>query len=294
MRKLVVMQLKREYWENKSLIFNTPLIFSGLFLCLFMLAMGYFIVNDKLHFQMTGGLTFQAERVDTQLIFDGTTMTPLLLDETGSTQKNIEGFSKVDHVFKKQLLDIREDNSELNIYKDRNRIMRSEHEYKDLIESRMSNFINLFEIILLGVMFILYIKVINADRVDKSVLFWRSLPLSETYVLAAKLIMTFIVTPLFYFICLYSVLGVFLGSLAILESLMSSVGNYELTRVFYGLYINLITMLGSFAFQVVWFLPIYLLMGIFITLSTRYGVLILLTSCAVVIGYVYQYRSRNY
>lgn len=295
MLKQGIMQLKREFWENKTFIFNTPLIFSGLFICIFMFAMGYFIVNDKVHFQMTGGLTLQAKQVETQLVFDGPSISPSLINEERLSPKNIEGFSEADYVFKKQLLGIREANPELNIYQDSSsRIRRSEHEYKDLIESRLSVIVNLFETMLMGLIFFLYIKVISADRKDKSVLFWRSLPLSETYVLLAKFITAFVITPLIYFICLYSVLGVSLGAFAILESLMSSVGNYELTQIFYDTYINIISMLGSFVFQVLWLLPLCILVGIFITLSTRYGMPILLTTCAVIIGVENFILQSNY
>lgn len=284
MLKQGFMQLKREFWENKSLICNTPLTFSGLFIVIFLFAMGYFIASNKLHFQMAGGLTLQAKQVETQLVFNGSSFVNSLNKVDEFSSQNIDEFQEVEHVFKKELLGIRDSNPELNVYHNHDRLMRSEHEYKNLIESRLSVIVNLFEFMLMALVFFLYIVVLNADRKDKSVLFWRSLPLSETYVLLAKFIMVFIITPLFYFICLYGVLGVFIGAFAVIESLMSPLGGYELTQVFYGIYLNIISMLGSFAFQLLWFLPVCFLIGIFITLSTRYGLLILFTSCAVVIG----------
>lgn len=254
-------QVKRELWEHKAIIVNSPAIFFTFCIALFILGMGFFIISDSLHFKMNGEIAIQANNVETRIIFDGQ-----------ATQTIAKAFETVEHTFEKELLGMRVNNPELAIDSDsKTHIRRSEHLYEEVLENRLSITLNSIELIVMFTLASLFFQMLLNDRKDKSVLFWRSLPISESYVFIAKIVTVFVITPLVYFFFLYLALGISLAIFAVVEFFMSSISGLTLSSIFWTTYINAIVMFKSFAFQIIWFLPLFLIVGIAITLFRVVG-----------------------
>ncbi len=259
MHSKMLMQLKRELWEHKALVINVPLILSAVLSLMCVVAFSAVIINKHIHFSVSGNINFTTQTVTQEAIFD-------------LTHETTDGFSSRDYRFENSPLGIRESHPELEIYPlNTAEIKRSTHQYKETVNDRISQTLNIFERLVLFAMICIVVAVFSSDQRNKSVLFWRSMPLSETTVVLAKLLASLVVTPATYLISLYLLIGVALAMFSLAEGQLPFENTYALSKVMWDTYANMVQMAGTFAFQVYWFLPLFVMLAMSVTLFKIYG-----------------------
>jgi ABC-2 type transport system permease protein len=121
---------------------------------------------------------------------------------------------------------------------------RATHGYEVMLGSSL-----FFTIVLAFVVFFYLLGALYDDRKDRSILFWKSLPASDTLTVASKLLAAMVLAPLIF----WAVFVVTQIVMAIIASLMVlSVGENPWT-----LFLSVVNPLVSYLASSIWFLPIY-------------------------------------
>ncbi|MBU2869446.1 hypothetical protein [Colwellia sp. E2M01] len=260
-----VMQYKREYWENKQSFLYIPIAIFSFILGLFTLASLYFLLSQQLNFLINDEVIFGSQDVHHEFYFDG------------EKPNALQGFSKVEHTFEKLPSTIPQEFPELMRENDKlDKLSPSVHPYKKSIDNRIAHIMTAVDFMLFIFITIPFINSLLSDKRDKSVLFWRSMPVSHTKVILTKILLSCVLYPILLFAAIYVALGGCLLIITAIESSLSVSGSMAISHVFTEVFVNILAMFKSFAFKVVWFLPVLLLFGLISVVFANLGKAILL------------------
>ena len=128
---------------------------------------------------------------------------------------------------------------------------RSEHIYKVMLGSSL-----LFTLVLSLVVFFYLLGALYDDRKDRSILFWKSMPASDTLTISSKLLAAMLVAPFMFWLVL---IATQIAMTAIASIMVMSVGENP-----WSLFISLMSpakvwgmVLLSYIASAIWFLPFY-------------------------------------
>jgi len=228
------MQIKRELWQNKSLIFSVPVGFSMLSLLILLAILSYFSSFGYIGPNLAGNLTITT-KLPTQVgekhdIFDS------------SLSKDIDSLTKVEHQFPANRTLAQTNNTHSS--------GMSIDNYHKLTTAYF-----VFELIVLILVTILLGRSVVSDRKDRSILFWRSLPVSESFNVLTKLFVATIILPAIYItIGLFTLLS--MNVVFMITEWLVGISNaagisHSLGSVIYALF----NMVGWFFVTVIWALP---------------------------------------
>tara|TARA_B100001964_G_scaffold187906_1_gene209066 strand:- start:411 stop:1340 length:930 start_codon:yes stop_codon:yes gene_type:complete len=94
------------------------------------------------------------------------------------------------------------------------------------------------------------------DRKDRSILFWKSMPVSDTNTVLSKLVSGLIVVPVVYMVCVLCVQVVFL-TISSLAAFGQEASIWEVLWEPANLLSSWFTLIAHLLFQVIWSLPLY-------------------------------------
>lgn len=259
----IVMQIKRELWENKATIIKVP--FTGLiiFSCLFLLAGLYLSFSNQIHFHANGQMFISDTESKIEVLFDG-------------NSNNQRDNSVIDYQFimpqeplTEQYPELARDIDKYKAIDEAIQPYESIHPIKQSSESILYRYSGAFDILLLILIIFPLMSSLVSDRKDKSVLFWRSLPVTETQNVLTKFFTVLVIMPIIYYVVLFLTLSILLLIVAAIE--FSTLGHLLLSTVFGDLLIEIMQMGHGFVFALIWFLPMYCLLAMFTSFPSKFS-----------------------
>ncbi|EWH08383.1 ABC transporter permease [Catenovulum agarivorans DS-2] len=260
--KQIVMQFKREFWELKHISFNAPFAISATLTglaCAWLLLITF---SGNLQFSITDQVMLSAKSNNKiTLLFD--------------SEQADSALSEVEREFKWLASPVLQSNPELIRYEyenlnDTKRYHKPQHALKDDIENRITQTTDLFELMLMGLLIIPLTMGLVANKKDQSLLFWRSLPVSDFQIITTKFIYVFLVIPCIYLLATYLGLSLFLILWTVIEMAKSSADIVAVYPVAWMALVELGMLAPAFFFKLFWFLPAYALLLAMFMLVSRY------------------------
>lgn len=255
------LQFKREYWEHKSFMLHVPLIVSTAMVLLFSGILLFSVINNDVQIRTDGLFEFSNQVAEVEVLLD---------------DNNTDGLTNrvaVDHSFAVSNDESMQQYPELLVnnpaFEKKTTPHESVHLYKTISDSMVYRYIGIFNGLLLIILFIPFMQSLTSDKTDHSILFWRSLPVSESKSVLTKFTALLVITPLIYHVFLYLALLCCLGVFYLVELAISPIGTLELTKVFAEVLVSIIQMGCSFIFILAWFLPLYCLMALMSSFNSK-------------------------
>ena len=247
--KSMLMQLKREFWELKDISFRVPTIFVSVLTALVCLLLLLAALFGKIQFSMTDEVVFWAEQANQiNILFD-------------SEQDNLQ-LKPAQHNFVWLENPVAQSNPELirnesEIGNKTNKYRKFSHTIKDDIENRITQITDSFEFMFLALLLMPLVTGLIANKKDQSLLFWRSMPVSDVQVVFSKFLFVFVVIPCIYLLTIWLGLTAVITSWTIIELVSSNSNVMPIYPELWQALSQLMLLSPALFFKLLWFMPVY-------------------------------------
>lgn len=243
----VLMQFKREFWEHNGVLYKVPAVLVTVVVGLFFLFMSYSVLTNKVHFLASGHILTTESDVKVEWLIDSENLpkaTTVIVDHEFSRQPHIvaNDYPELIRVFDP----VEPEPGPRHL----------QHIYKQKIDKRLSHFSITFDMILIMSIGGLLVASMASGIKDKSNLFWRALPVSETQVVLTKFFTMTCVVPMVYYLSFFIIALSGLSIFALVEMFISDNG-LEISQVIWDVTLLFLSMSKGFIFYILWFSPVY-------------------------------------
>lgn len=255
-------QLKREYWEHKTVLFHLPLILSGLVITAFVAGIAYFTLfaNTQIYLKSTGELhirNIHADIVAPETLLDTSEKASLNDWKATSTKFETRTISKV---------------------------TQSERVPNDP-KGKVRMFgvvISGYSILVLLIVYFVLSTSLSGDRKDKSILVWRSLPVPESRAVLSKYAHACLFVPLVYIAAFAITSGLMLGLMLLTELVISPADQILFTSQFIANYSTFLQGLPCVLLSILLAMPVLAWSSAIASYPTRYsGLFGLVVLCSI-------------
>ncbi|MDH5737738.1 MAG: hypothetical protein OEZ23_05475 [Gammaproteobacteria bacterium] len=236
MMQTLLMLLKREYWEHKGSMVVLPLVIAGLLMVLILsLALLVTFGDEDIVISGNGdwsehGREFRLHRFS---------------EEDGNSRHEGIIFEGNKGIVKEIILEKLSDFADYPA------------DYKrQKMQKVLSSVAAPLFLVMWGVIFFYLLGSLYDDRKDRSILFWKSMPVSDAMTVAAKLIMAMLVVPALVIVCIM-VVQLFMLMVATFMTLGEGIGIWETFWAPAGLLTLWTSMVVKMLFLDFWVLPFF-------------------------------------
>lgn len=263
--KSILMQFKREFWELKQFSFTAPLLFTSILSVLACLMLLVLALSGRLQFSMADEVLFSADKKsELILLFDS--------EQTYADAQTVNrDFAWLNNPVAQTHPELIRNESEIG--NNKNKFRPQQHALKDDIENRVTQITDSLEILLLFLLIFPLVAGMVANKKDQSLLFWRSMPVSDFQVVCTKFAYVFLVIPSFYLLAIWAGLILVMSCWTLIEIVKSSSSIVAVYPILWSAFLQLVKLSTAFFFKILWFMPVYALLLANLMLATRYKTL---------------------